>query len=147
MRNVKASPDLQGNLNKLKQLKQQTKKVCKVGFWSTAKYPDGTPVTNVALWNEYGTATGVPERPFFRQAIAQAEAPLLETVHAAYDPVTGLTTRDLARMGETMVRLIQDSIRKGDWSPNAPATVALKGSSQPLIDTGFMRRSVTYKVE
>ena len=57
-----------------------------VGFYSTAKYPDGTPVTNVALWNEFGfeskyfpvqttggtwlfikrqTPLQVPERPFF----------------------------------------------------------------------------------
>ena len=40
-----------------------------VGFFATAKYPDGTPVTNVAVWNEFGTGS-IPERPFFRQALA-----------------------------------------------------------------------------
>ena len=44
-----------------------------VGFFATAKYPDGTPVTNVAVWNEFGTGR-IPERPFFRQALAGREA-------------------------------------------------------------------------
>ena len=56
-----------------------------IGFYSTAKYPDGTSVTNVAFWMEYGfeskyfpvqakdgtwiyikrqTPKQVPERPF-----------------------------------------------------------------------------------
>ena len=26
-----------------------------VGFFATSKYRDGTPVTNVAAWNEFGT--------------------------------------------------------------------------------------------
>ena len=44
-----------------------------VGFFSTATYPDGTPVAAVAAWNEFGTQRGgrphIPERPFFRRAI------------------------------------------------------------------------------
>ena len=40
-----------------------------IGFFSDAKYPDGTPVTNVAAYNEFGTngkdgAGAIPERPF-----------------------------------------------------------------------------------
>jgi hypothetical protein len=31
--------------------------------------------------------------------------------------------------------------------PNSPVTVALKGSSKPLIDSGEMRGAVTYKVD
>ena len=42
----------------------------KVGFFSTAKYEDGTPVAAVAAWNEFGTKT-IPERPFFRRALAE----------------------------------------------------------------------------
>ena len=33
-----------------------------IGFWDTARYPDGTPVTNVAAWNEWGTKKG-PNTP------------------------------------------------------------------------------------
>jgi hypothetical protein len=31
--------------------------------------------------------------------------------------------------------------------PNSPVTIALKGSSKPLIDTGEMRGAVTWKVD
>ena len=58
-----------------------------IGFYSTAKYADGTAVTNVALWNEFGfeskyfpvqakdgtwiflkrqTPKQIQERPFFQ---------------------------------------------------------------------------------
>ena len=35
----------------------------------------------------------------------------------------------------------------GEWAPNSPMTVASKNSSSPLIDTGRLRGSITYKVE
>ena len=33
------------------------------------------------------------------------------------------------------------------WPPNSPKTVKLKGSSNPLIDTGTLRKSITYVVK
>jgi hypothetical protein len=35
---------------------------------------------------------------------------------------------------------------KNGWAPNAPSTIAAKGSSRPLIDTGAMRKSITFVV-
>lgn len=35
----------------------------------------------------------------------------------------------------------------GEWQPNAPQTIARKGSDKPLIDTGRLRGAVTYEVE
>lgn len=32
------------------------------------------------------------------------------------------------------------------WAPNAPSTIREKGSDQPMIDTGEMRRSIRYVV-
>ena len=59
----------------------------RVGFFAKSRYPDGTPVTNVAAWNEFGTkgsnklvtirsrgkvfrfkSGGIPKRPFMRYA-------------------------------------------------------------------------------
>ena len=37
-------------------------------------------------------------------------------------------------------------INKGPFTPNAPATVKRKGSSQPLIDTGNLRKSITFVI-
>lgn len=35
---------------------------------------------------------------------------------------------------------------KNGWAPNSPITAAEKGSSNPLIDTGQMRKAITYVV-
>lgn len=42
---------------------------------------------------------------------------------------------------------VQGSIAAGIAPPNAPSTIAKKGSSTPLIDTGQLRSSITGKVE
>lgn len=35
---------------------------------------------------------------------------------------------------------------RNHWAPNRPATIRRKGSDRPLIDTGALRRSITYVV-
>lgn len=35
---------------------------------------------------------------------------------------------------------------KNNWAPNSPETIKLKGSDKPLIDTGELRKSITYVV-
>jgi len=35
---------------------------------------------------------------------------------------------------------------KNNWAPNSPATIARKGSNKPLLDTGELRKSITYIV-
>ena len=55
------------------------------GFYATAKYPDGTPVTNVAAWQEFGTVR-IPERPFMRQSIPKMKPPLLDILNSEVDP-------------------------------------------------------------
>lgn len=50
------------------------------------------------------------------------------------------------RLGAVIQGDIQMKIRDLDIPANAPATVARKKSSNPLIDTGSMRQKVTWKV-
>ncbi len=35
---------------------------------------------------------------------------------------------------------------RNGWAPNAPSTIAQKGSDKPLIDTGAMRKAIVYVV-
>lgn len=35
---------------------------------------------------------------------------------------------------------------RNEWPPNAPSTIKAKGSDRPLIDTGELRKSITYIV-
>ena len=124
-----------------------------VGFFATARYPDGTPVTNVAAWNEYGTTRSgtddqhIPPRPFMQEGAAAAEddaRALLATVN----PQTLEVTPQIAnRLGAVVAGHIQDSIVELREPPNAPSTIETKGSSNPLVDTGHMSRSVSWETQ
>ena len=117
----------------------------KVGWPAEAKYPDGTPVVKVALWNEFGVPeNGLPERPFFRNAniIFSRMAPRI--IKSAADGGV-LTESGNERVAQAHVSVVQSSIRELRDPENAESTKAQKGSSNPLIDTGLMRRTVTYE--
>ena len=52
----------------------------------------------------------------------------------------------LERVGIVAVGKVQQYMTDLKTPPNAPSTIAKKGSSNPLIDSGAMRQSVTYSV-
>lgn len=125
----------------------------RVGFFSKARYPDGTPVASVALWNEFGTRRDgeehTPERPFFRQAIRQMETDIPEILRNGIDPEKGVLDRRLAnRIGAHAQALIERQIQTLAKPENAESTIARKGSGKkPLIDTSLMLQSVTFQVD
>lgn len=121
-----------------------------VGFFVTATYDDedNTPVAQVAATHEYGSVVqGVPERPFFRNAIAELED-IIPRVLATAMTANGfnIRRRDAERVGEVSVGKVQESIVNLRTPPNSPATIERKGSSNPLIDEGVMLGSVGYQV-
>ena len=160
----------------------------KVGFFSTAKYQDGTPVAAVAAWNEFGTGPhtiaakpgkvlaftgsggetvfvrqvnhpGIPERPFFRRAIAEMEDGVSKILKSGLDPKKMVVDEQLAdRVGLYAAAQVQESIVALNDPPNSPATIAQKrkklhgkkgtgGGETPLMDTGTLRNSVAWEVE
>ena len=52
----------------------------------------------------------------------------------------------LDRVGIIATGKVQQYMTDLKTPPNAPSTIAKKGSSNPLIDSGMMRQSVTYSV-
>jgi hypothetical protein len=44
------------------------------------------------------------------------------------------------------VRAIRQEIKNGAYAPNAPLTIAIKGSSKPLVDTGNLFKAITHKM-
>lgn len=54
--------------------------------------------------------------------------------------------RSLQLMGARSVGGIQKRMSRGIGPANSPSTIARKGSSKPLIDTGFLRSSIAYRV-
>ena len=125
----------------------------RVGFFRTAKYPDGTPVAAVAAWNEFGTRTKggsqhIPERPFFRQALRKVQSDVSELVQDGINSKTMVVDDLLAdRLGGLVAGAVQENIRDLKSPPNAPSTIARKGSDNPLIDEGKMRTSVTWEAK
>jgi hypothetical protein len=106
-------------------------------------------VLEVAIFNEFGT-NSIPARSFLRawfdenrEKIGTTAAKLMKSV------VKGERTRDevLELLGQWAVGQIQLRISAGIGPPNAASTVAQKGSSKPLIDSGVLRSSVTYRVD
>ena len=133
----------------LAKAEQSRRKSVKVGFFSTAKYQDGTLVAGVAAGNEFGIQEqGIPERPFFRQSIAIMNDELPDVVKRFIDPTAmELDNRGANIVGAYAADVIQQRIVDLKEPPNSPITIALKGSSNPLVDTGHMRQSVTWEVE
>ena len=130
----------------------------KVGFFSTARYEDGTPVAAVAAWNEFGTKT-IPERPFFRNALAESERGVSNILAKGIDTKKMVVDEQLAgRVGEYVQGEIQAGIIALNDPPNSPKTIAQKrkklhgkkgtgGGETPLIDTGAMLDAVAWGVE
>lgn len=106
----------------------------------------GLTVVEVAEINEFGL--GVPARPSI-SAWADEQGPDFvrrmrdEAANAARAKVSPAQRLDaLAQVGAGMV---QAKISGGVPPPNAPATIAKKGSSTPLINTGQFRSSIRGK--
>lgn len=103
-----------------------------------------------AIWNHFGTKRGIPARPFLRNAMRGNLGKYRQQLKTAAPLIIkGLknTHNVLSRLGIQAVGDIQKSITSLRTPPNAPSTIARKGSSNPLIDTGEMRQSTTYVVE
>ena len=132
MANIKVSVKRTGG-KKLQRLLREAGKGgvsgVKVGFFSTAKYQDGTPVAAVAAWNEFGTKT-IPERPFFRNALAESERGVANVLKAGIDTKKMVVDEQLAgRVGAHVQGKIQDSITALKDPPNAPETIARSARS------------------
>lgn len=113
-------------------------------------YPDGTQVAEVAMENQYGSVSkNIPARPFMSEGIVEAAKvtrPIIERLAPKIAQGKVTPAQILEHCGAPAVGAVQEKITDGDWVPNAPLTVRLKGSSKPLIDTGLMRQSITYLV-
>lgn len=124
-----------------------------VGVLSTAGTyaSDDGPVNiaDVATFNEFGTSA-IPSRPFMAQAFDSNLESIKSFVSARFDELfSGKITTEtgLKMIGVFFKGKVQETISKGDFAPNAPSTVAAKGSSHPLIDTGRLRQSINFEVK
>jgi hypothetical protein len=126
----------------------------KVGFPAPAfgKAHEGQPATvgEIAVFMEFGTETKdggihIPARPFIRPAFdenrrklaAFKDKLLLEILNGKLTVAQGLE-----QLGLYHANQIVDKIDSNIPPPNDPKTIAAKGSSHTLIDSGQMRQTV-----
>ena len=140
------SKDLQNiKIDKREITKFMGKERLEIGFFETARYPNGIFVAQVARYNEFGTLN-IPMRPFFRNAINKNIKKWYATLQNAITQ-NATPSKALSIVGEVARADIIQSITDLRTPPNAESTIKQKKSTNPLIDTGLMRRSVTYKVK
>jgi hypothetical protein len=111
---------------------------------------DEVQVVDYAAMNEFGTED-IPARPFMRHTADEQEAKLQQYARRLIGPMLdGKMSVDavLSAVGMWYQSAMRRTIRNSkSWAtPNAPATIALKGSSTPLIDDGVLVATIDYEI-
>lgn len=113
-------------------------------------------MTNAGLLylHEQGVPShNIPPRPVLKPAIGQAEVASVITdlmKNAMEEAIANGNTEEAERSMEKAGMVGRDACKKyilgGNLAPNAPSTIARKGSSTPLVDTGSLLGSINYAV-
>lgn len=153
----------QGLSKNLEKVIQDLKHIhMRVGWGENQKYPDGTPVAEVAATNEFGSpAKHIPPRSFMRSTIMQETENWKRTTAKGLKLVVNgsMTIHDSM---ESMGLKVAGDIKKTISTITAPALATstiearLRGKKQgksvslsiakPLVDTGLMMNSLTSEV-
>jgi hypothetical protein len=111
----------------------------------------GLTILEVATVHEFGApAAGIPARSFIRGTVDEREGEIRADQHRlAVQYLSGKIAirKALDVLGARVAAKIQQRIARGITPPLLPRTVARKGSSKPLVDTGQLRSSITWEVE
>jgi hypothetical protein len=118
----------------------------------SANYADDATATvvDVATWNEFGTDT-IPARSFLRSTYDANVGRFLALIRRYKKPLALQQVsmeHVLGMVGQFAQSKVDGTIVAGGvpYIPNAPSTIADKGSSSPLIRDGQMRQSIRYEV-
>ena len=155
-------PDLVRELNYL-----ATHKV-HIGIFADAKREDGAPMLVIAAANEFGAKIPkrqarfgnlddenpggwviIPERSYLRAWFDENVDALQATMeHLIGQVVEGKISgrAALETIGGYVATHVQAYMVDLKTPPNAPSTIARKGSSNPLIDTGQLKDAITWRV-
>lgn len=116
---------------------------------------DDSGLTNSELGviHEFGSETaGIPPRSFLRMPVEDHAREIMksldsEKVRSAVERGDAVTVfKILGMAAEGWCKLAFGSAGFGKWPALKAETIARKGSSAPLIDTGQLRRSITSDV-
>lgn len=129
--------------------------------WFGVLYPQENnylPVAQVAKWNEEGHYNGglfegtrTPPRPFLRTTFIYGMELFFndnanDMARRLFDGT--LSWQQVAEdIGHNAKDILQDVIDIKNKPPNSPMTIEMKGFNNPLIETGYMRDTVTWQIK
>jgi hypothetical protein len=124
-----------------------------LGWFENATYPTGESVAAVMMSNEFGSAGSATKAPTPARPLLRQTAAVLDEKVPAYierrkmEMMEGkLTVPEYRKkLGEAMVAAGLETLKKGDFEKNAESTVKQKGFDKPLVDTGLLGQSLTYR--
>jgi hypothetical protein len=112
---------------------------------------EGMTIVDIGAVHEFGIPGKIPERSFIRATVDEhgkkyrkyiVDGVRREAMEAAKAATFSTSSQTLKRTGLMVEGDIKKRIAAGIAPPNAPATIARKGSSKPLINTGQLRASI-----
>lgn len=125
----------------------------RVGFTGpngSISYADGITVSNVAMYQEYGTKH-IPKRSFIRSSMLQQESKVAKIME---DAVQDIVMNDkspidaASDIGKKVSKIIYDKADSApSWAiPNAQSTIDKKGSMKQLEDSKKMINAIGWAV-
>lgn len=131
----------------LKRLTKLENTSVEYGYDATPHH-SGKTLAEIAAIHEYGMY-GNPERDFMHQTfinLSLFESPKILKNAEEYMYYGGNIMSVYANIGKMAISMITDTISAGNFTENAPMTIALKGSNKPLIETGQLQHGAKYWV-
>lgn len=140
-----------------KGIKDLLKKVKKpgtvaVGIIDPGLHGDGPFNTaEIGYVHEFGSSDGrVPERSFIRSTLKVDRKEIISLSKRLLKKIINnemTLEKGLGLLGLDVSDKISQRIVEIRTPPNKPNTIARKGSSNPLVDTGQLKNSITHKVQ
>ena len=137
-------------LKNIEKLLKNIPKGVTVGVHSDAKDEKGGHVAMYASANEFGTER-IPERPFMRSTFNAKKQKIQKMMRKFVSGFVAGRIRRRDKFLDIIGSFLTDEIKKRitsspSWAvSNSPKTIMIKGSSVPLIDTGRLRSSITWR--
>ncbi len=113
-------------------------------------YKSGESLINVGFMQEYGTDT-IPPRSFLRMPLAVKRKKIIAAMDQQFERLLqGGDFNDLLELtGVAALNVVDGAFTTkgyGKWPDIKQSTKNAKGKSNPLIDTGLLRGSITWEV-
>lgn len=139
----------------LDRIRQVTEREILVGIPMQKTMRTGDVINNASLLFIHTNGSplrGIPARPVIEPALEYNRDRIVEQLRRMVLAAANGEDANVKRYQQRVGLAGQNAAREwftnpaNHWPPNSPRTIAMKGSSKPLIDTGNLRKSIIYVI-